>query len=124
MTPKGRSLKALLGRKLSYPARVTGTTNLGRGEINELLGLDNFQVRFLPPIFAGSASQSGESYDQPWIRTRDDLAPMVFPDLENPELYREAAALIRDGGHRSAVGATMRSGLSVATAIANPSSQS
>jgi hypothetical protein len=72
--------EALLGRKLNYPARITGTTNLCSVEINELLGLDSFQVRFLPPIFAGSAGQGGESYDQPWIRSRDDLAKMVFPD--------------------------------------------
>ena len=107
--------EALLGRKLNYPARITGTTNLGSVEINDLLGLDNFQVRFLPPIFAGSTSSSGETYDQPWIHSRDDLAKMVFPDPEDPALYRDAEALIRAGGHRYAVGATLRSGISATT---------
>ena len=107
--------EALLGRKLNYPARITGTTNLSSVEINDLLGLDNFQVRFLPPIFAGSTGSSGETYDQPWIRSRDDLAKMVFPDPEDPALYRDAEALIRAGGHRYAVGATLRSGISATT---------
>ncbi len=107
--------EALLGRKLNYPARITGTTNLCSVEINELLGLDNFQVRFMPPIFAGSTDRSGETYDQPWIRSRDDLAKMVFPDPDDPAFYREAEALIRAGGHRYAVGATLRSGVSAAT---------
>lgn len=108
--------EALLGKKLNYPERITGTTNLCRVEVNELLGLDNFQVRFLPPIFAGSSrSEGGESYDEPWIRRRDDLARMVFPDPEDPALFRDAETLIRAGGHRYAVGATLRSGISAVT---------
>lgn len=108
--------EALLGKGLHYPPRITGTTNLCRVEINEMLGLDNFQVRFLPPIFAGSRNATGgESYDAPWIRSREDLAKMVFPDPESPSLYHEAEAMIRAGGHRYAVGATLRSGISAVT---------
>ena len=42
--------EALLGHPVDCPIEIEGTTILASAEINERLGLDNFQVRFLPPI--------------------------------------------------------------------------
>ncbi|HLA84465.1 MAG TPA: uroporphyrinogen decarboxylase family protein [Thermoguttaceae bacterium] len=105
--------EALLGKKLQFPDTITHTTQLCNPDLNELIGLDNLQFRFLPPIFAElHASADGLVPTKPLLRTEADVSKMTFPDPNDPALYREAEAVINAHGDRYAVGATLRSGIS------------
>ncbi|MCC6166488.1 MAG: hypothetical protein IT329_04600 [Caldilineaceae bacterium] len=125
MNPRERVLCALaLGRPDRVPfvegevSEVIARGLLGRAdflpeEVNAAMGLDNLIVPFLPPIFADYVEQEGINYvAAPCIRTRADLPRMVFPDPDDPELYRANEALIRRNQGRYAVSAKMRLGAS------------
>ncbi len=105
--------EALLGKRVHLPDTIGGMTNLGSVELNEVLGFDNLQVRFLPPIFAEFETVDGtQTLVRPLIQTRDHLDRMVFPDPEDPALYAEAEQVIEQGRDKYAIGATLRSGVS------------
>jgi uroporphyrinogen decarboxylase len=82
-------------------------------ELNEVMGLDTLLVEFLPPIFGAYEVHDGINFvAKPLILSRADLDKMVFPDPEDPALYREAEAVIRRNQGKYAIGARMRMGLS------------
>jgi uroporphyrinogen decarboxylase len=105
---------ALLGREGSQvQCEVTGLSVLSSPELNEAIGLDNLQVRFLPPIFAEYRNVGGLDFPaRSLIQTRDDLDKMVFPDPDDPLLYAEAERVIKRGKGKYAVGASLRTGIS------------
>jgi uroporphyrinogen-III decarboxylase len=125
MKPRDRVLCALrLGRPDRVPwvegevSPVIARALLGREEylpeeVNAVLGLDNLLASFLPPIFADYVAQGEQNYvARPLICTRADLDRMVFPDPEDPALYRAAEALVQRNQGRYAVAAKMRLGAS------------
>lgn len=94
--------RGLLGREAYLPE-----------ELNAVMGLDNLNAAFLPPIFADYVEQEGINYiAAPCIRTRADLGRMVFPNPDDPALYRENEEMIRRNQGRYAVAAKMRLGAS------------
>jgi uroporphyrinogen decarboxylase len=111
-----------MGRRLlGLPAEEGASSRVGERdllsslELNEVMGLDNLQVRFLPPIFAEFTQVNDMSVPaHPLIRTRSDLNRMIFPDPDDPELFRAAEGLIAQNQGRFAVGASLRTGISAA----------
>ena len=82
-------------------------------EVNEITGLDNLLVEFLPPIFGEHRVHDGINFlAKPLIQTRSDLELMVFPDPEDPAFYEFGEALINRTQGRYAMAAKMRTGAS------------
>ena len=82
-------------------------------ELNEVIGLDNLLVEFLPPIFGEYEVHQGINFlARPLIRGRADLEMMVFPDPEDPAFYAAGAALVKRNRGKFAVAAKMRLGAS------------
>ncbi|RME50429.1 MAG: hypothetical protein D6790_21230 [Caldilineae bacterium] len=82
-------------------------------ELNERLGLDNINILLRPPIFADTEVRDGIEYvTTPWIRSRDDLDVMVFPDPDAPAIYRRGEEIVRRNKGRYALAASMRMGAS------------
>ena len=82
-------------------------------ELNERIGLDNLMVDFLPPIVGIHEVHDGINFlAKPLLLTRADLDLLVFPDPEDPALYRAAEALVKRNQGRYAVAAKMRMGAS------------
>jgi uroporphyrinogen decarboxylase len=108
--------RVLLGQTNSFPEEVSSVTNLdilSSPALNEVMGLDNLQLRFLPPIFAEYQRVDGVATPvTPLIRTRDDLDKMVFPDPGDPNLYQQASEIIERNRGKYAVGASLRTGVS------------
>lgn len=106
----------LLGQTNSLTGEVSSVNHLdilSSPALNEVMGLDNLQLRFLPPIFAEYQCVDGvDTPVTPLIRTHDDLDKMVFPDPENPELYQKAREIIEQNQGKYAVGASLRTGVS------------
>jgi uroporphyrinogen-III decarboxylase len=94
--------RALMGRDHFLPE-----------ELNEVMGLDNLLVEFLPPIFGVHEVRDGINFvAQPLLLTQADLERMVFPDPEDPALYRAGEALIKRNQGQYAICAKMRMGVS------------
>lgn len=101
------------GVDLPMQRKLMGRSNFLPEELNETLGLDNLIAEFLPPIFAEVEVHDDVPFlGAPLLRTRADLDRMVFPDPEDPALYRAAEALVRRNNGRYAVAAKMRLGAS------------
>jgi len=86
-------------------------------ELNERIGLDNLLVDFLPPIIGIHEVHDGINFlAKPLLLTRADLNKLVFPDPEDPALYRAGEALVKRNHQRNggayAVAAKMRMGAS------------
>jgi uroporphyrinogen decarboxylase len=97
----------------SIQAALVGRAQFLPEEVNEVMGLDNLMVMLRPPIFAEHHVEDGFNYVvHPYIRSRADLDEMIFPDPDDPALYRPAAELIRRVQGKYAVAANMRMGAS------------
>lgn len=94
--------RALMGREHFLPE-----------ELNDRIGLDNLMVDFLPPIVGIHEVHDGINFlAKPLLLTRADLEKLVFPDPEDPALYRAGEALVKRNHGRYAVAAKMRMGAS------------
>ncbi|MFN8446079.1 MAG: uroporphyrinogen decarboxylase family protein [Caldilineaceae bacterium] len=94
--------RALMGRDHYLPE-----------DLNEVLGLDNLLIDFLPPVFGVHEVRDGINYvAQPLLLTRADLDRMLFPDPEDPALYRAGEVLVQRNRGKYAICAKMRMGVS------------
>jgi uroporphyrinogen decarboxylase len=101
------------GVDLPMQRKLMGRDDFLPEELNEVLGLDNLIADFLPPVFAEVEIHEDVPFvGAPLLRSRADLESMVFPDPEDPALYRAAEALVRRNNGRYAVAAKMRLGAS------------
>jgi uroporphyrinogen decarboxylase len=101
------------GVDLPMQRKLMGRDDFLPEELNEVLGLDNLIADFLPPVFAEVETHEDVPFvGAPLLRSRADLESMVFPDPEDPALYRAAEALVRRNNGRYAVAAKMRLGAS------------
>lgn len=73
-------------------------------EIAQRLGIDNISVYVVPPIFVEKErSQSGREYWKGgFIRTRDDLSKMEFPDPHDDDFYKDAGEVLAEKGDLAA----------------------
>lgn len=81
------SVDAAVARKIAGQE-----SNLSEREISDLLGRDVVVAVVFPPYFADQeVGEDGQSYvTSGWIKAREDLDKMVFPDPAEPALYEEA----------------------------------
>jgi uroporphyrinogen decarboxylase len=101
------------GVDLPMQRRLMGRDDYLPEELAETLGLDNLIAEFLPPIFAEVEIHEDVPFvGAPLLRSRSDLDAMIFPDPEDPALYRAAEDLVRRNDGRYAVAAKMRLGAS------------
>lgn len=90
----------------------TGQDLLYIDGLNDVMGMDNIQVRFLPPVFAKFHTINGNLYPvEPFVRSRDDLDKLVFPDPDDPKMYKNAKRVIRRYKGKYAIGASLRTGI-------------
>ena len=92
---------------------LVGKTDFLPEAVNDIIGLDNLIVEFLPPIFGEHAVHDGINFlAKPHILSRADLDKMVFPNPDDPALYAPGEALVKRNKGRYAVAAKMRTGAS------------
>lgn len=72
--------------------------DLTQREINDLLDRDVSVAVVFPPYFADQEEGvDGQTYvTTGWIRSRDDLDKMVFPDPHDPDLYADARKVLAE----------------------------
>lgn len=82
-------------------------SNLSEREISDLLGRDVVVAVVFPPYFADQeVGEDGQSYvTSGWIKTREDLDKMIFPDPAEPALYEEAEKILAEKGDHAAAAA-------------------
>jgi uroporphyrinogen decarboxylase len=76
--------------------------NLEEWEISRLVGRDVVVPIIFPPYFADSVTLDDDD-DQAyithgWLKTRNDLDKMVFPDPNDPALYADAKKVLENKG--------------------------
>jgi uroporphyrinogen decarboxylase len=86
--------------------------DLSEREISEMLGRDLLMPVMFPPYFADKeVGTDGQVYmTTGWIRTRDDLDKMVFPDPNDSDLYAECRKVLAERGD-FAVAAAIKHGV-------------
>ena len=86
--------------------------DLSEREISELLGRDAVICTLFPPYFADyEIGSDGQAYvTHGWIKKREDLDKMVFPDPHSPELYANARDVLSQQGDMAA-GAAIKHGV-------------
>jgi len=87
---------------------IAGTDrDLSEREISDLLDRDVVVAVVFPPYFAEQETGAdGQSYvTTGLIKSREDLDKMVFPDPEDPALYRDAERIFAERGDKAAAAA-------------------
>jgi uroporphyrinogen decarboxylase len=101
------SVAANVARALASPALADGDRDLSEREVSDLLGRDVVVAVVFPPYFADQGMGSdGQPYvTTGWIRSKDDLDKMAFPDPQAPALYEAAQRVLDERGDFAAAAA-------------------